>query len=195
MRKLLFNLHWFLGITAGFIIVIVGVTGAMLSFQPQILTWLNPGVITINEVGERKTPEQLFAAIEQQAPEKKINALTIMQSAERAYTVRFMPKEGQRRGEIQYLNQYTGELLGQPQGQSFFIDVMRLHRWLLMGDVGQQIVGAATIILIFMSITGIYLRWPKGIKKWQPGYWLKLRQTKSRKTFWWQLHAVVGTWV
>lgn len=195
MRKLLFNLHWFLGITAGFIIVIVGVTGAMLSFQPQILTWLNPGIITVQPTGTPKTPEQLMLAVTQQAPEKNLVGLTITQSAELAYSARFAPQAGQRRGEMQYLNQYTGELLGQPQGREFFIDVMRLHRWLLAGDVGKQVVAISTIILLFMSITGIYLRWPKGAKKWQPGYWLKLRKTKTRRAFWWQLHAVVGTWV
>lgn len=195
MRKFLFNLHWFLGITAGLIIAVVGFTGGILSLQPQILTWLNPGVITITPQEQRLSPEKLLLSIQQQEPDKTVSGLTIKSSRDLSAQVRFTPEEGQRRGETQYLNPYTGELLGQPVGQTFFIDVMRLHRWLLIGDVGKQIVGASTIILIFMALSGIYLRWPKSKKRWQLGYWLKLRSAKSVKAFWWQLHAVIGTWV
>lgn len=195
MRKFIFNLHWFFGITAGLVFAIVGVTGGILSLEPQILRWINPDVITVHSEEKQQSVEQLLASINQQHPEKTISALTLMDSNELTALVRFAPEKGQRRGETQYLNPYTGQLLGQPSGREFFIDVMRLHRWLLMGDVGKQIVGAATIILILMALSGIYLRWPKSKKKWQPAYWLKLRTTKSVRAFWWQLHAVIGTWV
>lgn len=195
MRKFIFNLHWLCGITAGLVIAIVGFTGGMLSIQPQILTWITPGVITIQAEEKSLSPEALLASIQQQNPNKTISALTLMQENELAAEVRFAPEEGQRRGETQYLNPYTGQLLGLPDAQEFFIDVMRLHRWLLMGDIGKQIVGASTIILILMAVSGIYLRWPKGKKKWQLAYWLKLRKTKSPRAFWWQLHAIIGTWV
>ncbi|MCX4188979.1 PepSY-associated TM helix domain-containing protein [Methylophaga sp. OBS3] len=195
MRKFLFDVHWLLGITAGLIITIVGVTGGMLSLERQILQWMNPGIITVTPAGSSLSPEQLLEKVAQQATDKTIANLTLYPEANLAAEVRFAPLPGQRRGEQQYLNPYSGELLGQPVGREFFIDVMRLHRWLLAGDVGKQIVGASTVILIVLSLTGIYFRWPKGKKRWGWRYWLTWRKGKSGRPFWWQVHAVVGTWV
>ncbi|MEX1201560.1 MAG: PepSY-associated TM helix domain-containing protein [Methylophaga sp.] len=195
MRKWLFNLHWLLGISAGLVIAVVGLTGGMLSLQPQILQWLNPGIITIAPQNAAQSPEELLDKVQQQVPEKSTAGLTLYRQPTLAAEVRFRPEKGQRRGESQYLNPYSGELLGQPQGRQLFIDIMRLHRWLLAGDVGKQIVGAATIILIFLCLSGLYFRWPKGKKRWQPGYWLAWRPGKSGRPFWWQLHAVIGTWL
>lgn len=175
--------------------MIVGVTGGMLSLERQILQWLNPGVITVTPSGSLLAPSQLIEKVEQQAPDKQIANLTLYPQDHLAAEVRFAPLPGQRRGEQQYLNPYSGELLGQPSGREFFIDVMRLHRWLLAGDVGKQVVGASTIILMVLSLTGIYFRWPKGKKRWDWRYWLSWRKGKTGRPFWWQAHAVVGTWV
>ena len=47
MKKTWFQIHWAIGISAGIVLAVVGVTGACLSFQNEILHWLNPGVITV----------------------------------------------------------------------------------------------------------------------------------------------------
>lgn len=195
MKKVFFQLHWFLGITAGLVITIVGFTGGMLSLQPQILQWMNPGVITVNAESAALSPSTLKTAIERQMPEEVIIGLTLMADPELAAQVQFAPEPGQRRGERLYVNPYSGQVLGQAEGREFFINVMRLHRWLLAGDAGKQIVGASTIILIFLALTGIYLRWPKGKNKFRLKYWLTLRFTSINRAFWWKLHAVVGTWL
>jgi len=40
-KKVFFQIHWFLGITAGLILSLMGVTGAIYSYDQQILKWLN----------------------------------------------------------------------------------------------------------------------------------------------------------
>src|SRR5882724_3068212 len=47
-KKIAFQLHWLMGITAGIVLAIVGVTGAALSFQDELLEALNRGVLTIS---------------------------------------------------------------------------------------------------------------------------------------------------
>jgi uncharacterized iron-regulated membrane protein len=44
VKKLWFQLHWFVGITAGTVLMVIGLTGAALAFREQILDALNPGV-------------------------------------------------------------------------------------------------------------------------------------------------------
>ena len=41
LKKTFFQIHWFLGITAGLILSLMGVTGAIYSYDQQILKWLN----------------------------------------------------------------------------------------------------------------------------------------------------------
>ena len=47
-KKLWFYLHWFLGLTAGFVLMIVGVSGALLSFEKEILESINHSSLHVN---------------------------------------------------------------------------------------------------------------------------------------------------
>jgi sulfite reductase (NADPH) flavoprotein alpha-component len=40
-KTIWFKIHWFLGITAGIILLVVGFSGAMLSFEKEILKAIN----------------------------------------------------------------------------------------------------------------------------------------------------------
>ena len=40
-KKVFFQIHWFLGITAGLILSVMGVTGAIYSYDQQILKMIN----------------------------------------------------------------------------------------------------------------------------------------------------------
>jgi sulfite reductase (NADPH) flavoprotein alpha-component len=46
-KDVLFQVHWFVGITAGVVLAIVGLTGGMLAFEQEILRLTNRGVITV----------------------------------------------------------------------------------------------------------------------------------------------------
>ena len=47
LRRVLFQMHWFLGITAGFVLALMGVTGAAMAFEDEIMAALSPGVVTL----------------------------------------------------------------------------------------------------------------------------------------------------
>lgn len=59
LKNVLFQLHWFLGITAGSVLAIMGITGATLAFQDEILRSMNPSlehVVHRHEAGEHALP-------------------------------------------------------------------------------------------------------------------------------------------
>ena len=88
---------------------------------------------------------------------------------------------------------YTGKVLPEPRHQGFFRTTMQLHRWLVAGDIGKQVVGASTVILVFFCLSGLYLRWPR---RWRSlRTWLALDWRQKGRNFLWHLHSVVGTWV
>ena len=191
-KKTFFQIHWFLGITAGLILSIMGVTGAIYSYEQQILKWMNSDSYTVQvQQGDKLTPAQLYQHFNRTAPEMKINSITVAQDPSASSTVN-VAKEGARRGQNIMVNPYTAEVLPEIKGREFFQFVQQLHRNLTVGPVGKQITGACTLMLIFFVLSGLYLRWPKrhSIKQW---FFVK-PQLKGRN-FIWDLHAVVGTWV
>lgn len=194
LRNLWFQLHWLLGITAGIVLAVVGVTGGLLSFEQDILRLLNPSVMTVTANHQpRLTPDELLARIAAAAPDKRITALSMVSDPHAAATVTFADSTpNTRRGETVYVDPYSGDLLGTPRGREFFLDVMRLHRWLLAGDIGKQIVGASTIALIALCLSGLYLRWPRRLLDWR--VWLTFSFARKGRSFLWDLHAIAGTW-
>lgn len=192
IRNLWFQLHWLLGVTAGTVLALVGVTGGILSFEEQIIEALNPQVTQVSP-GEAAalSPDQLRTRIQEQAPDRQINWLSLQADPEAAAQVNFAG--GGRRGTTVYVDPYSGELLGQTSGDEFFHVVMRLHRWLLAGDVGKQVVGASTVALVVLALSGLYLRWPRRLSDWRA--WLTFSFRHRGRSFLWNLHAAIGTWV
>lgn len=192
-RNIWFQTHWFIGITAGLVLAVVGFTGGMLSLEQNILRWINPGVVTVEPAGMRLSPQDLMRGVQAALPNERITALTLSQDPHDAARVSLAPPPGERRGARPYVNPYSGELLGEPAGEPFFRGVRELHRWLLAGTIGKQIVGAATLTLIVLSLSGLYLRWPRQLGNWRA--WLTFNPRKRGRSLLWDLHSVVGTWV
>lgn len=200
LRKILFQTHWLLGITAGLVLALVGVTGALLSYEQPLLRALNPGVMTVSDDGRQAlAPDVLLARVRARGGGMP-QSLTLYADPARSARVAFSPPPGavaapggRVRGETRYLDPYTGELLAKPRGEGFFRTTMQLHRWLAAGEVGKQVVGASTLALVFFCLSGLYLRWPR---RWRsPRAWLHLDTALTGRRFLWHLHSVVATWL
>ena len=192
LKKVFFQIHWFLGISAGLILALMGVTGAIYSYDQQILKLINQDSYVVQAQNTPKlTPAQLYQHFEQRQPDLKINSITIAKDATASSTVNIQ-KEGERRGYNMMVNPYTAEVLPEIKGRGFFQFVQQLHRNLTFGPVGKQITAACTLILIFFVLSGLYLRWPKR-HTWRQ--WLFVKPKLKGRNFIWDLHAVIGTWV
>ncbi|WNJ86176.1 sulfite reductase flavoprotein subunit alpha [Pseudomonas canadensis] len=192
LKKTLFQLHWFFGITAGLVLALMGITGAAVSFQDEILRVLNPSVLTVEkrEAGVLP-PAELVRKLE--ATEGQTVAMLFVESESgNAARVFFTPPPGERRGQLRYFDPYTGDYMGDVVGQEVFGFLLQFHRFLVMGDTGRNITGACTLILVFFCLSGIYLRWPRQVASWRA--WLTLDWRKKGRAFNWDLHSVFGTW-
>src|SRR5690349_15643388 len=91
-RKVLFQLHWLLGITAGIVIAIVGVTGAALSFEHELLTLMNRGVVTVEARSAAPLPvHELLARVQSNNAEKQIQNINVFSDPNLAVRVTFAP--------------------------------------------------------------------------------------------------------
>jgi uncharacterized iron-regulated membrane protein len=95
------------------------------------------------------------------------------------------------KGEVAFMNPYSGELLATSSHKSpFFLTMFELHRWLLVREPGKLLVGVSTVFFLFIILTGLVLWWPKTKKilkqrltmKWDAG-WKRLNH---------DLHLVIG---
>nr|WP_239482175.1 sulfite reductase flavoprotein subunit alpha [Pseudomonas insulae] len=188
----MFQLHWFFGITAGLVLALMGVTGALYAFEGEITRALNPEVLRVQVRDSGALPPAQLVPKLEAATGKRVNGLWVDSRDDSAARVYFTPPPGERRGPMRYFDPYTGELLGQPHGEGFFNLMLQLHRFLAMGETGKQITAASTLALVFFCLSGLYLRWPRKALNWRA--WLTLDWAKRGRSFNWDLHAVAGTW-
>ncbi|MGY2293125.1 PepSY domain-containing protein [Pseudomonas sp. SDO528_S397] len=192
LKKSLFQLHWFFGITAGLVLALMGITGATVSFQDEILRALNPSVLTVQKREAGVLPPAELVRILEAREGKVVSMLWVEREDGNAARVFFTAPAGERRGQMRYFDPYTGDYMGDAVGQDFFGFVLQLHRFLAAGDTGRQITGACTLILVFFCLSGLYLRWPRQAANWRA--WLTLDWRKKGRSFHWGLHSVFGTW-
>jgi sulfite reductase (NADPH) flavoprotein alpha-component len=195
MKKLWFQLHWFVGITAGTVLMVIGLTGATLAFREQLLDALNPGVRNVPvQNAPVLGPQQIMLAAKAPRPDARILSLTFYDTPGVSARVGLAPAPGQRKGEIMYFHPYSGALMPELAGEDFFEWVEQLHRFLLLPrDPGKMVSGALAFCLMGLALSGLYLRWPRRVWDWRT--WLTFDPHMKGRSFLWGLHSVAGTWV
>ena len=191
-KTVLFQVHWFLGITAGTVLALMGLTGAALSFEDDLLRALNPqfaAVATQQGDGRQALPLDTLVATLGEGSDTALQRLRVDATGQRPSVARF---DGGRDNWV-YFDPYTGERFSALRGQGFFDFTEDLHRRLVAGDRGRLVTGICTIILLVFVLSGIYLRWPRQWWSWRT--WLSVEWKHSGRSFLWSLHSVIGTWV
>ncbi|WP_217896764.1 PepSY domain-containing protein [Pandoraea sp. PE-S2T-3] len=191
MKRLWFQLHWFFGITAGLVLAVVGLTGALLSYDDELTRAFSSGVMTVpvRDGGRLPVPE-LVARVHDAVPDRRILLMTVVRTPEDAVGVRLSTGDGPR-GETYFVDPYTGEMLGRSKADVVFRFIMDIHRFLTVEGIGKQITGAATLLLFLLALSGLYLRWPRRLGNWRA--WFHIDFKKKGRPFLWNLHAVIGT--
>lgn len=190
-----FKIHWILGLGAGLVLSIVGVSGAALTYEKEILQAINKSTftVTVPEHGKKLPLDRLLAQVQEEL-KKPISAVALSSDPKASMSVT-VPGEGPsaRRGVTHYINPYTGEILPQIQGRTFFVFMQDLHRRLTYGNVGKQIVGASSIVLLVLVVSGIYLYWPRIRRSFGKSLTFSLK-SKGRYLLY-SMHSAVGMWV
>lgn len=193
-RKFFNDLHLWMGIGAGLILFVVCLTGTIYTFSSEIQEMLEPEKyeVAIQPDTERLTAEEITERVQQALPEGTVSSLRIPADESRSYEAS-VRKEGERRGTTYLVDPYTGELKGTTQGagSEFFMVVFRLHRWLLLDtEVGRPIVGVATLIFVFIILSGLVIWFPQRVKSWRQG--LKVKFSGGWKRINHDLHNALG---
>lgn len=185
-------LHLWLGLLAGSVLIAVALTGCILSFEDELTPLLFSKEQQVTPKPERLPIDSLVAVAKANYPKKKIFRMMLSSEADRSVKATFGTKK--LGYDYVYLNPYSGEILSKgKENKRFFVVVLNLHRFLLAGTVGKTITGISCAITFFMTISGLYLWWPKNRKVLKQR--LVVKQNASFKRTNWDLHAVGGFYV
>ncbi|RXM51942.1 hypothetical protein BOQ64_08720 [Chryseobacterium sp. CH25] len=159
IKYLMWIIHLWLGLLSCVIIFVVCLSGCLYAFKNQIIDFTNRDKVYITMTSTHvKNPDLIQAELLKE--NKELTSLLIPSDKGRSYVI------GYRENQLDkstYYNQYTGEILGQPVvGSSrFFEIVLDIHRNLMMGNVGRQILGAGVLMFCVLLISGLVLWLPK----------------------------------
>lgn len=190
LRRAVFLLHRYVGLAVGLQLMVVGLTGSLLVFAPEIdhlLLNLQFGQIVPQQqqVSIQSVLDTVKAAYASR-PDLKIVTIETLPVPE-PYKVGLISPT-QKWTDV-LVNPYTGAIIGSLPRERTYTDFMvKLHHDLLAGEVGRIIVGIEAFLLFSLTITGILL-W-SGWRKLILGFKIKWQASKGRVSF--DIHQVVG---
>jgi sulfite reductase (NADPH) flavoprotein alpha-component len=198
IKAVLFQVHSIAGLVLALLLSLVALTGAIMSFEDEIVDHLNAGIMQVApRPAPALMPDELAARLKAAHDLGKVVAVTLSSDPSTAVHVRFARDERGGRPASLYVDPYDARVLGSPRGEAFFATVRRLHRWLLIpGDGkgwGRPITGTVALGLVVMLASGLVLRWPR--RAGSVKIWLKPNFGLSGRGLHRSLHTVIGTWV
>ncbi|MBZ4191885.1 PepSY-associated TM helix domain-containing protein [Niabella beijingensis] len=157
--------HLYLGIIAGALLAVVGLTGSILVFSDEIDQAFNKELFFSMKQQKRYSLEEIAAIVPQKYPGKKVDYVYL--PAENQPNLSYVCYNFETEEQF-FIDPYTAELAGKRLHHSSFIGfVTELHTNLLMPGPGQYIVGLATLCLLILTISGLRLWIPQQYKKWK----------------------------
>jgi uncharacterized iron-regulated membrane protein len=194
LRSLLFWPHLVAGVIAGAVILIMSVTGVLLTYERQLVEWSNSDYrSTPPAPGAPRMPVEDVLAAFAGSGRGEVGGLVVGADATDPVVITSGPRTF-------YVDAYSGRVLGEGrQGtRQFMSDVRAWHRWLAYeGEsrlTARAITGWSNVAFLFIVVSGLYLWFPR---RWS---WQHLRPVvlftrgargKARDFNW---HNVIGAW-
>jgi uncharacterized iron-regulated membrane protein len=179
MIKIFFRrIHLYLSLAAGLVILIACITGAILVFEKDMQMAFNKERYFVDPGTNPLSAGEMSAKVQEAYPDVKVNGIKLYKNTSRSaeVSITISAKKQKATAGIEqkkspapskrepaytvFVNPYTGAVLDKyAYNETFFYQVFALHRWLLGGSdsIGKYIVGIATLIFLFIILTGIIL--------------------------------------
>lgn len=167
------KVHLWLGLASGLVVFILGVTGCLLVFQPEVTQWARYDLRHADVVKSQTLPlSQLHDRLSHAMGVERLRyGITSFRDPARnwqALTYRLGTDSWTYFGNIEnyrtgYINPYTGRVAGiVNEEQDFFQIVKGIHWSLLLAEpIGQPIVACSALIFSVMLLSGLILWWPR----------------------------------
>ncbi|MBC8153169.1 MAG: PepSY domain-containing protein [Bacteroidetes bacterium] len=196
VRKIINKLHLIVGLGSGVVVVIVALTGCVWAFEEEIRYFTQREQLFVTVQSAPRIPvSQVMDAVKTGVPSVKISQIRLFGEPTRAVQVFTSDKR------MLTVNPYTGQLLASRDQESDWLLInLKLHRTLLLGEVGKKIIYWNAWLFLLMLVSGFVLwlpvrwrQWRSALTvKWQgkPGIATANRPGRAKRTY--DLHSVLG---
>jgi uncharacterized iron-regulated membrane protein len=205
-RKLWLDVHLYLGLIAGAILAVVGLTGGILVFYQEMQEVLNPELAVVSAPPERQkkwhTLDAIVAAAETAKPQgSRFFKVYYPRKPGVAYKLLYFVRDAKlaNNGDGYYI--FVDPYRAQVQGVQFWHPkdkywgrplvsfIMQLHWCLLLGKTGGMLNGIWAALSIISLLTGLIVWWPLTGKFKQA---LTFKRHASAVRFNFDLHKTFG---
>lgn len=194
MRRIFFWAHFVMGLAVGLFILMMAVTGTLLTYERQITAAAQNSAV--HNTADA-TPLSLDALSDAALAAGGTSGNVLTVSRDRSHVV----KLAKGRRETVLIDPYTGEVLPDSSKgvKSVFSRIESIHRWFAFTgkrtDAGEFLKSTANLVFAFILITGAVLWWPRKWKwplvKTQLFFRRGLSNAKARHYNW---HHVLAAW-
>lgn len=204
-KKIIAQVHLWLGLASGLVVFILGITGAIYAFSDEIksVVYYDRLNVEVPRNQHKLSLDVLLPIAEQAIGEgHKISRAQLPQDPSGSYMFRALKVNKGAFGYWNYyeyfykvyLNPYTGEVVHKENAKfEFFTVVLALHMNLLLGDViGHFVVRWSVVCFVLLLISGLVLWWPKKWKGKQLKNSFQVKWNAKFKRLNYDLHNVLG---
>jgi uncharacterized iron-regulated membrane protein len=196
VRSTIFWTHLVCGVATGLVVLMMSVTGVILTYERQMLAWAERTSYPAPTPDAKRLPlEELVEAAKLRRPEFAATTIVLRNEVDAPVVL------GAGRSGQLLVDPYSGEVAdpGAQRLRSFFAAVTGWHRWFnATGDdraVARAITGASNLAFLFLVLSGMYL-WLPRVWKWAAFkarllFNDKATTAKARDFNW---HHVFGIW-
>lgn len=189
LRKVIVQIHLWTGVAIGVYAFVIGVSGALLVFRPEIQARIYPQFFRAQHPDAPVAdPAIVIANLQRAYPGYRISGIDWPSS--RRNTFLAYPTLG---GEFRtvFSDRSTGAVIGEMPKHVGMQWIQDLHFYLLGGSTGRVVNGIGAACLMVMCLTGLTIWWP-GAARWPRALVVDVRRGWRRVT--WELHGTVGFW-
>jgi len=178
-RRILLTLHKYIGLVAGGFVFVLSVTGCVLVFEEQIDRALSPGLFDVSTPTTRMPLQALADMVRAAYPDRKVLHVRLPRKANGPVVVALSGRLAV------FVDPFAGRILGERSAPARLVIITgQLHSGRIAGTWGRVIVGVATVLTLFLVLSGLYLWWPRKILL------VRWRATWRRISF--DTHSVLG---
>ena len=198
LRRLWLNVHLWIGVGLAVLLIPISISGGLLVFHDDLDALINPQRYAVTgSQAALSASDYLAKAAEAVAKNPADLRVTGLRYPEEGGPMRVVTRAanvqpGTRpRSVTVFLDPPTGNVLDVMEFSSSFIGFMHVfHENLTLPQYnGRQIVGWAGVGMLILSLTGIWIWWPRN-----GGFLKGLRWTRSSR-FTFNLHSMLGFWI
>ena len=162
MKKRIYIIHKWLGLTLGGILFILALSGTVITFTHELLPKLYSSYFVVTPDGQTLPLKTLAQnARNYLGPDRMITNFYAAEDADEAPMV-FFKDPSKSFPSLLTINPYNGKIIGEmPLIKNIFAVMLFVHANLLLGKTGKYLVGIMGILLVFFILSGIYVWWPK----------------------------------